>query len=107
MCSCHTSRTQDHRTLTAPTVVTTSGDYPSWELVHRYTRRTTQGGDHGIHVGLDAWNPTPVSINNIAQILNEPNQFSPLEDFREMQLSLRAVDEAVHNRHQDGWLRCR
>jgi calcineurin-like phosphoesterase family protein len=43
----------------------------AWFL-HGYTHSTTQRGDHGIHVGLDACNLTPVCINVIAQILNEP-----------------------------------
>jgi calcineurin-like phosphoesterase family protein len=38
-----------------------------------YIHGTTKRGDHGIHVGLDAWDLTPVSIDIIAQILNEPN----------------------------------
>ena len=55
-------------------LVTSSGDYPSWEgFLHGDTHSTTQRGDQANHVGIDAWNLTPVCIDIIAQILNEPN----------------------------------
>jgi hypothetical protein len=74
-CSRHTSRTQDHRNLTTPTAATTGGDYLGKEsgFSADTSTATTQRGDHGIHVGLDACNLTPVAIDIIAQILNEPN----------------------------------
>lgn len=42
-------------------------------LLHGHSHRITHRGDHGIHVDLNARNLTPVSIDIIAQILDEPN----------------------------------
>jgi hypothetical protein len=40
-------------------------------------RASPHRADNGIHVGLDAWNLTPVFIDIIARMLNEPNSFNP------------------------------
>ena len=42
-------------------------------LLHGHSHSITHRGDHGIHVDLNACNLTPVSIDTIAQILDEPN----------------------------------
>jgi calcineurin-like phosphoesterase family protein len=41
-------------------------------LLHGHTHSSTRLGDHTIHVGLDAWDLTAVSINVIAQMLGTP-----------------------------------
>lgn len=42
-------------------------------LLHGHTHTTSRRSGHSIHVGLDAWNLTPLSVNTIARMLTTPS----------------------------------
>ncbi len=53
------------------------GRYDQWRLprmgawlLHGHTHSSLRQGEQSVHVGLDAWDLTPVSINVIAHMLD-------------------------------------